>query len=321
MKTPKIIYATAGLLVSLVFSCSMEKQLAPASGKQGEIIVIIDRALWTSACGDSLRHYLSYPVYGLPQAEPVFTLLQQSSLTGVTRQLRNIIMVNIEEGPSGLSSQTDVYSKGQLIFKLHASCVDSIIACANRYRETLINRFLVKDRNDYINYFRRVTGEKNAGKVMEKFQVSMSIPKEYSLDVEKDDFFWFAREEKDMIMGILMWKEPYVSVEQVDTSRLLAKLNAMTKKYVPTTGNSWMRTETMIPPAVKTYRKNNVYSVQMNGLWKSVMGGGPYVSVSIVDVHRSQIVTAMGFVFFPRKEKRDYVRMLEAILFTMEPAP
>jgi hypothetical protein len=59
----------------------------------------------------------------------------------------------------------------------------------------------------------------------------------------------------------------------------------------------------------------------MNGLWKSAMGGGPYVSMSIVDVNRGQIVTGMGFVFFPRKNKRDYVRMLEAILYTMEPAP
>jgi hypothetical protein len=284
-------------------------------------MVVIDRALWTGSCGDSIRHYLSYPVYGLPQEEPMFTLLQQSSLTGITRQIRNIIMIQLKEGASGISYQTDVYAKGQLIFKLQAANADSVITCMNRYKETLTDRFLAKDRNEYIGYYRKIVSEKNVGKAVERFQVTLSVPKDYSLDVEKDDFFWFAREERDMIMGILMWKEPYVSVEQLDTAQLLAKMNAMTKKYVPTTGNSYMRTETLIPPAVKKFMKNDLYTVQMNGLWKSTMGGGPYVSMSIVDVRRSQIVTGMGFIFFPRKNKRDYVRMLEAILYTMEPAP
>jgi hypothetical protein len=100
-------------------------------------------------------------------------------------------------------------------------------------------------------------------------------------------------------------------------------MNAMTKKHVPgpTTG-SYMADEPTVPPAVKRFEKNGVYTVQMNGLWQTENSymGGPYVNQTIVDAKRGQLVTALGFVFYPNRDKRQMVRQLEAILYTMMPA-
>ncbi|MDR2847509.1 MAG: DUF4837 family protein [Bacteroidales bacterium] len=323
-------------LAGLLASCSLQSNNLPnATGRQGEIIIVIDRTLWTGACGDTIRHYLAFPIDGLPADEPVFTLLQQQELRGTTQNARNLIIVNIDPASpkSSLGYQNDVYAKGQLAFNITAPNADSVVACVNRYKELLLDRFLAKDRNDYIRYYQNVADNSFSQKTQEKFQVSITIPKEYSLAMEKDDFLWFTREEKDMILGILMWKEPYTSTEQLTEDRLLAQMDAMTKQYITgKTAGSYMATvrklpayeeapEIALPPTVKQFTNNDTYTVQLNGLWQMEHEpmGGPYVSLSIVDAQRNQIVTGMGFVFFPRKEKRNYVRMLEAILYTMKP--
>ncbi|MDR3094469.1 MAG: DUF4837 family protein, partial [Bacteroidales bacterium] len=322
----------AGLLAS----CSLQSNHLPnATGRQGEIIVVMDRALWTGACGDSIRQYLACPVDGLPADEPMFSLLQQPELYGTTQNARNLIIINIDPAAqkTSVGHQNDVYAKGQLAFNITAPNADSVIACMDRYKYLLTERFLTKDRNEYIDYYEKVANSSFSQTTQEKFQVSITLPKEYSLAVDKEDFLWFTREEKDMIMGILMWKEPYTATEQLDEERLLNKMDAMTKKYVPgKMPNAYMATVRKIPayedapeiaifPAVKRFTNNEIYSVQLNGLWqmeKEPMGG-PYISLSIIDAQRNQIVTGMGFVFFPRKDKRNYVRMLEAILYTMKP--
>lgn len=45
--------------------------------------------------------------------------------------------------------------------------------------------------------------------------------------------------------------------------------------------------------------------------------GGPFVQLSTVDTRRNRIVTVEGFVFAPSEEKRNYVRQLEAILYSL----
>jgi hypothetical protein len=314
-------------LLACVFavSCSTQSAILPeARGKQGELIVVIDRGLWTGACGDSIRRYLACPIYGLPAAEPMFTLLQQDVITDLTQHVRNILMITVDRGyeRAALTYQNDVYARNQLLFNIQAPSADSVVACVRRHSNLLVSSYLKRDKDSYILYYEKVIDPKFTAKVQEKFQVGITIPKEYSLDVEKDDFVWFAREERDLTMGILIWKEPYTATGQLEPDRLVAKMNEMTKKYVPgSSKGSYMADEPLIPPAVKQFVKDDIYTVQLNGLWQMEHDfmGGPYVNLSIVDTQRGQIVTGLGFVFFPRKEKRDYIRQLEAILSTMKP--
>ncbi len=306
-------------------SCNLQSNTLPnAQGRQGEVVVVVNRALWEGAYGDSIRQYLAYPIISLPQPEPMFTLIQQTTLSDMMKKFRNIVMVNVEQGyeTATLSYKENVWANGQLIFNISAPSADSAIACMDRNKDIIVSKFLLKDRDDYIAYFKKIVNEPVVKKIHEKFQVDIAVSKEYSLDVDKDNFMWLAREEGDRVMGLLMWKEPYTSQSQVETDRLIAKMNEMTKQNVSgAQPDSYMADEPTVPPVVRRFHKDNVYCVQMNGLWQmenSYMGG-PYVNVSIVDEKRGQIVTGVGFVFYPRKDKRDYVRQLEAILYTMTP--
>ena len=307
-------------------SCTMTSSSLPSvHGNTGDVLVVMGDYLWKGACGDSIRSYLTEPVMGLPAVEPMFTLQQQNTVTSFMQKFRNIVNVNVDPGleMAKIGVKADVYAKHQLIFTIDAPSADSAIACMYRNKDFIIGGFLLKGRDAIIDDYKRSVAKQMVEQLREKYQVDIVIPGSYTLDVEKDDFVWIAREEGERQYGILMWKEPYLRTSQLDTDSLISKMNAMTRKHVSgKRAGSYMADEPTVPPVVKRFEKNGVYSVQMNGLWQMENDflGGPYVSQTIVDLKRAQLVTAYGFVFYPSRDKRQMVRQLEAILYSMTPA-
>ncbi len=326
MKTNTLKQVLAVLLLEIcVVSCNLKPTTLPGSqGRQGEVLVVINNHLWAGACGDSIRHYFSYPIMTLPAPEPMLTLLQQGELTNFMQKFHNIIMVTVDPGyeKATLGYKKNVYAKDQLIFNINAPSADSVIRCVAKNKDLIIDQFLTKDRDRYIEYFHKIADNSTIKKLQEKFQVDICIPKMFTLDVEKDNFVWLAREEGELVMGILIWKDPYTYKGLVDPDRLIVRMNEVTKQNVPgKTPDSYMADEPRAIPVFKTFMKDDNYCVQINGLWQMENGwmGGPYVNLSMVDAKRGQMITGVGFVYYPRKDKRQYLRELEAILYTMKP--
>ena len=46
--------------------------------------------------------------------------------------------------------------------------------------------------------------------------------------------------------------------------------------------------------------------------------GGPFVSLTQYDEQRGRIVTVDGYVYAGKKDKRNYMRQIEAIISTMK---
>ena len=322
MKTKSFICLLVGICL---VSCDLKTNTLPdAQGNVGDVLVIMGDYLWKGACGDSLRHYLTEPVMGLPAPEPMFALSQQYELTQYMKKTRHILVINIDPGfeKAKLGYKTDVYAKYQLIFNIDAPSADSAIACMYRSKDLIIGGFLMKGRDATIEDYKRIVAQPVVEKLREKYQVDMVIPNSFTLDMERENFVWIAREEGERQWGILMWKEPYLRQTQLGTDSLIAKMNAMTRNVTGKDAGSYMADEPTVPPVVKRFEKNGVYTVQMNGLWQMENGfmGGPYISQTIVDVRRGQLVTGYGFVFYPNRDKRQMIRQLEAILHTMMPA-
>ena len=61
------------------------------------------------------------------------------------------------------------------------------------------------------------------------------------------------------------------------------------------------------------------YAKEMRGrgkMQKDFMAG-PFVSYTIVNPTHDKLITAEGFVYYPNKEKRDYLRQLEAMIYSI----
>jgi hypothetical protein len=327
MKTRKVAYSiicllTAGYLASCTTSVG---SLPYATGDAGDVLIVMRGDLWKGAYGDSVRSYLTEAVMGMPAPEPMFTLSHSSELSSIFRKFRNIVIINIDPGyeRAQLRYKADANAKHQLIFNIDAPLPDLAIACLHENKDLIIGRFLSKDRNAMIEDYRRTVAKELVDKLREKNQVDIVIPRSYPLDREEEDFVWMNRQEGERNWHIAMWKYPYLRIGQLDTDSLISKMNAMTRKYIEGKGDgSYMAVEPRMPPVVKRFEKDGVYTVQMNGLWHLENGfmGGPFVSQTIVDTQRGQLVTALGFVFYPNRDKRHMIRQLEAILHSMMPA-
>jgi hypothetical protein len=46
--------------------------------------------------------------------------------------------------------------------------------------------------------------------------------------------------------------------------------------------------------------------------------GGPFISLTTLDEKRNRVVTIEGYVFAPNSPKRELIRDLEAILYSLE---
>ena len=311
-------------LTSCLTRSDSNVNLPLAVGDTGDILVIMPDHLWKSAYGDSIRQYFTEPVWGLPAPEPMFALTQKNSLSKFMQKFRNIIIVNIESGleQSNFRIKNNVYANNQIIFNVDAPSADSIISAIYRNKDVISTHVLIKGMDAIIADYIKIVDKSIVEKLKEKFMVDIFIPRPYKLDVEKDNFVWIAREQNERIWGILMWEEPYLRKSQLETDSLIFSMNAMTRKHVQgSVEGSYMADEPAIPPEVKRFEKNGVYSVQMNGLWQMENGfmGGPYVNHTIIDIKRGRLITGLGFVFYPNRDKLQMVRQLEAILYTMMP--
>jgi hypothetical protein len=84
-----------------------------------------------------------------------------------------------------------------------------------------------------------------------------------------------------------------------------------------------MTTEMQVFPIFRSYMLSKKYTAELRGLWR-VEGdfmGGPFVSISQIDEQRNRIVTVEGYVYAPKYNKREYIRQLEAILYTIKFLP
>ena len=58
----------------------------------------------------------------------------------------------------------------------------------------------------------------------------------------------------------------------------------------------------------------------MRGLWTLEGGfmGGPFISYAFIDPETSRAVMVTGFVYAPREEKRELLRQVEALMYTVQ---
>ena len=62
------------------------------------------------------------------------------------------------------------------------------------------------------------------------------------------------------------------------------------------------------------------YIYEVRGLWEmeNDMMGGPFISYSQVDTEKNLVVVVEGFVYAPKKDKRELIREMEASLMTLK---
>ncbi len=317
------------LIVFLAVSCSTEGPRKPAaSGKAGEMLVVMNTTKWEGFAGDVVRDVFSSYVPMLPQAEPQFNLFQiaPDAFAKLFETHRNILFVEfdptLEKGK--IEARRDQWSYPQMVIKVITPNEDVLQRIMENNRESFINYYLGQERQRMINAYKRMINHQARTAINEKLKLDLAVPEGYFVAKEAENFIWLrqtgTRDDLDLglMITVLPYKDPAVDF---DHEVIWARRDSITKLHIPGTfDNTWMTTYPDIPPVFKEINFNDLYAVEARGLWKVANDhmGGPFINITFVDEKNSRLINLDGFVYAPKYDKRDYLRQVEALMYSVK---
>ncbi len=316
-----------GIFLLAGYGCKMNNEtLKPKiTGAAGEVLVVSPKAIWNSPAGDTLAGLLQQGLPYLPQPEPVFKVIHviPANFDKMFQTHRNILFVKIgsQYKQAKMVVEHDKWATPQLIVELQAPDIPSFVKLVGEGGNSLINRINEMERSRIIGYYKKYLQTDVYKKLKEKYHITLDIPKGYTMDVDSGNFVWIASETPSTSQGILIYFYPYKSQLIFTKDSLISIRNRILRKHVHGhMEGTYMTTETIIPPEFRAFKINGQYYAELRGLWKLENGfmGGPFVSLSTVDKSRDRVVTVEGYVYAPGEKKRELLRQVESILYTLK---
>lgn len=324
MKRKKLFLLLALILV-LACSCHSDKKplLSSPTGKPGEVLLVCDPYIMDSDLGKYFKELMGRAFEAIPQYEPIYDLVHipADGFTKIFKSHRNIIIINISRDYTAakIVIQRNIWASQQLMLNIAGPAEAEVLEYLKSNGDKIIELLDQSERARTIDNYKRHQAKGINSILSEKHHISVSVPVGYTMDVDSNNFIWLGHEIADLIQGVLIYFYDYTDPGTFTSDFLINKRNEFTKKYVPgPVKNSYMIVENQFPVLMREMVRDSTYVVELRGLWKleNAFMGGPFISFTSLDEKRNRIVTVEGFVHAPGLDKRNYVRELEAILYT-----
>ena len=316
------------LCMAIMVSCNSSGRTLPsANGSIYEMLVVMDKTLWESAVGDSVKACMGADMPCLPQMEPYFTVSQVSAqlFDDFLKPTRNILYADINPDrytQSKVKYQQNVYAQPQAVCIIQSPSKEDFAQCFEdnklQIRQWFVREEIVRQGKFYRNY--KTTDTREA--VQRRFGCDICIPADYLLVRDSADFVWCVNDGGSLRRDLVIWSYPYTDEAQLTEEALLAKRNELLGGNIGgQLAGSHLGTEYKhFPPQYNAVNVNNRWCAEIRGLWKMLDGeamGGPFVQHTRIDEIGGRVVTAEVFIFAPGQKKRNPLRQAEAILYTL----
>lgn len=328
----KVLYFSL-LLLSLV-GCgkSNDRLLTSATGSIYECMVISPAAVKEPVCS-----VMGADMYGLPQMEAYFTVshVTPAQFDDLFKATRNILFVDINsEKYTQLKvlKSRDKWSKPQAYIRIQAPSEDAFIQYWSEQGEA-VREWFVREELARQTAFYRANTNKDARAILNKQGYDILIPEDFIViknEQISDDtqVLWCCNNKGPMRKDIVIYSFPYTDQNQFSNASIIDTRNAILGQLVTAqVEGSHMGTEFKhFPPLTRSVPAlrdtiGGFYAMETRGLWKILDGeamGGPFVSLTRLDQVNGRVVTAEAFLFAAGQKKRNALRQIEAILYTLK---
>ncbi|MDP2721276.1 MAG: DUF4837 family protein [Bacteroidales bacterium] len=298
-------------------------------GNSSEVLVVLqNQEQWDGQIGQVIRKYLGQEQYGLPQSEPIFKLshITVANFSDLFKKHRNLLIVEID--PTITNSKMEVFSDfwagPQRVFRIKCPSADAFVETFATNEQTIISTFGEAERARILDVFRPTSKNKVSEAVQKQFKLNMVIPAGFYMAKSETGFMWIRKEIPEYSQGIIIMSEPYMSEAQFSLESIVARINRNLEQYVPgSSEGSFMVIDQkfVLPEASQVDDFPAEYTIEIRGMWNVANDfmGGPFVSYSFTDKENKDIFTLMGYVYYPNNNKRDLLRQVEAILYSVTP--
>lgn len=290
-----------------------------STGKAGEMILAIDTNYWTPNARKQIYEVLQQPQPAINQIQPMFDIIECSNndfLASFTRH-RNIVQFDCNKNYSNnyYELKRNPYTNPQVQIVLRGNNVDSCLSLFLQHQDEIIQTLYNNDIARLQNAHRKLNNPAIEKKIKEKFGISMTIPDNYFIGREEEDFLWLLFRTPKNDRFVMIYKTP---AYELNTENIVYERNRITKAYIQgaVQGAYPIVAELDGFPITKPYQLRYHNGVEMRGLWASVRDkmGGPFYSYTMLSADKQSCITIDGFVYAPQEQKRDYLREVEAIV-------
>lgn len=329
------------LISAFIAGCndeSTEPYLPAYEGPSGAVIVVMENHHWNGSAGITVRKYLEQWQMGLPYpGERMFTIVQKApaEFSKILKVNRNIIVAHIKSLPQYetpvLNYNPDLWAKEQVVFQIYADSPQGFSEVFNENGNNIVATINLKERERLQS--KHASNPNGAiSENLKKYNINLTLPIDFDLAEKKDNFIWIKRHrlrpdqghEHDISEDIFIYFYDYTDTNTFTVQHITDTRDSIGKYHVPgEIPGSYMATsydDTIQLPFGQAIDFKGNYAMEVRGLSKLVNSfrGGPFISLTIHDPIRNRIVVVDGMVHAPQFEKREYLREIEAMVYSLE---
>ncbi len=324
--------------------------LPTARGASGELLLVMDSASWQGELGDEIRVTFMKAMPGLPQPEPYFSVkyVDPLKLNKVLRNAKNMLFVatldnestagrkmrsyftdasieRIQSDPDLFQfGKKDLFAKGQQVLFLFGTSDEELIQNMRESREAVRSHFhtIEIDRIQKNLYQANEKRAVNQNLLKDK-GFYLRVPYEYEpvpLDHDPEKFTWLRSLDNEVDKSIVVAHEDYTTEDVFTPEGIKDLRRRVMRSNIRDDSTTYMTVQDLVPIEIDTINFNGKFAVEARGLWKMSNNsmGGPFLGYAFVDEESGRLYYIEGFVYSPGKQKRPFIREVEAILKTFK---
>ena len=269
--------------------------------------------MWESRVGDLIRENFSRPIYGLPQAEPVFNLnhIPSKIFSGFATKSRTILKLHIGNKES-ISNFKNSYASPQIIVQVTAPNTEALSQLildniSSIYSSLYFSELKEKQRRISKNTNKSPLLKNNLG-------LSLKFPSAYRIAKEDSNFIWIRRDIESGSVNLS------ISKVKKGNRGVFSLRDSISKAQIPgPVENTYMSTDFGYKPITQEVNFGNIKTLESRGLWEveNQFMAGPFLNYYI-EIGNDEVIILDGFVYSPGTNKREYIFELEAIIRSLK---
>lgn len=316
------------IFLASLLSCGDNTPLRrKVSGKAGDVVVVIPKETWEGQVGEAMRKVLQQPQLALPQDEPIFNVIDvpPAAFQDLFKTNRNVINVRISPtmDSAKVEFKRDVWAWPQSVVNILAKTQSEFIDLFNQHSDRIVAYLLKAERERLQMNYAEYQDKTIFNLLKTKYNIEMDVPNGFTVAMNTNDFLWVRYDTPEITQSLVVYTFPYVSDSTFTLNFLLSKRDSVLKQIEGPLKGSYMTTEHLLPPLFQSFEFKKNYAAEMRGLWKvqNDYMGGPFINLSVLDQEANRVVVIDGFVYAPSRDKRNFLRQVEAIAYSLRFPP
>ena len=221
-----------------------------------------------------------------------------------------------------ITYEKDVYAYPQIVVSINAPSVTSLSQALNGRQGQLLRQLLERSELNFtISQLRNKRNTRQEAAIKKAFGITLQVPVDMTSSRHGHNFLWLSNNSATAMQNLVIYKlkgKPLQQAGKNMADTFTALRDSVMKSNIKGENNAMYMQTAALPVNVNMIHERNKNLIIFRGLWevKGDAMGGPFVSHVIE--HKGNTLVIEAFVFAPGKKKRNYLRQLEAALYTLK---